>query len=197
MKGVAALFFSARGAGIGPFPQLISLPCAAKIIVAINDRGHIADFVSLKFRAEEATPADPAKQVVTSKRGVSRGQPLEFVSRENFLHFSSDRQIEAVALLPQRIIHQEKAPVGEKAPQGLDLFCRERLKLIFAGDIKERVIEEVAVRKGYFMAGGGRFEAGALKQLFHERRDRQRMRVPIAAPVLDLGEDELGGSLFL
>ena len=43
MEGVPALFFAAGRTGVGPFAQLVALPGAAEIILAINDRRRVAD----------------------------------------------------------------------------------------------------------------------------------------------------------
>src|SRR5574342_190002 len=46
------------------------------------------------------------------------------------------------------------------------------------------------------MPRGGGVDAGACHELFHERGNRQRMRIPIAAAVLKLREHELDRPLL-
>jgi len=43
----------------------------------------------------------------------------------------------------------------------------------------------------HLVALSGGFDAGARHQLLHQRRDRQRVRIPVAAAVLDLREGKL------
>src|SRR5437867_6001525 len=96
MEGVPALFFPPGRASVGPFAQLISLPRAAKIILAINDRRHIAEGDSFEVRIDDPHAADAAQEVITSERGVTGRKPFELVAGKNLLHFSSQRHIEEI-----------------------------------------------------------------------------------------------------
>ena len=61
---------------------------------------------------------------------MAGGQAFELIARENSLHFSPQRLVEAIALLAESIIDQQKAAVGEKAAQDLDLVLSEGVELV-------------------------------------------------------------------
>ena len=78
---------------------------------------------------------------------------LKFVARENPLHLAAHRLVKAVALLAEGVVDQQKAAVGEKTAQVLDLLLRERLELVFAGEIEKRIIEQVPIGESDFVTG--------------------------------------------
>ena len=152
---------------------------------------------SFEVGIDHPRAADAPHQIIASERCVTGRQPFEVRCREKFVASPSECLVESVPLLAQRVVDQQKAAVGKKAPQNLDLFLGEGFKFVFAGHVKKRIIEQVAVRDRDFLSYGGCFDAGAQHQLFHERSDGQGMRIPVAAAILDLGEDELDRPFFL
>src|SRR6266478_6179104 len=137
MEGVPALFFATRRTSVGPFAQLVSLPGAAEIILAINDRGRIADGDSFEVGIDHPRAADAPHQIIASERCVTGREPFELVIGKNSLYFRPYCLIESIALLSQRVVHQQEAAVGKKASQNLDLFLGEGFKLVFAGHVKK------------------------------------------------------------
>ena len=128
---------------------------------------------------------------------MSRRQAFEIVSREDPLHLAAHRFIEAVTLLAERIIDQQKTAVGQKAAQGFHFFLTERIEFVFARQVEKRIVEQVAIRQGDFVLVRSGVDAGPRRQLFDQRGHRQRMRIPVAAAILDLREDKLEPAFFL
>ncbi len=195
VEGVFALFLAAWRARVRPVAELVALPGATEIILTVDDRRGIADGNSFQVRIGDSYAADAPEQVITPQRRVAGGQAFELIAREYSLHFSPQRLVEAIALLAESIIDEQKAAVGEKAAQDLDLVLSEGIELVFAGDVKKRIIEKIAVRNGNFVSGRGGFDTRAQHQLVHQRGDCQWVRVPVAAAILELREDKLDGAL--
>ena len=159
--------------------------------MAIDHRHGIADGDTVESRADHAHPADAPQQIIAAQRGMTGRNAAKFIAGENALHLAAHSFVKAVALLAERVVDQQKAAVGEKTAQVVDFLLSERLEFVFAGEIEEGIIEQVPIDQCDFVTRGGGFHAGARHQLLHQRRDRQRMGIPVAAAILDLGEDKL------
>ena len=197
VEGVFALCFATRCARVGPVAELVPLPGATEIILAVDDRRGIAYGNSFQVGIDDSYAADAPEQVITPERGVAGGQAFELIPRKNSLHFSPQRLVEAIALLAESIIDEQKAAVGEEAPQDLDLVLSEWVELVLAGDVKKRIVEKITVRNGNFVSDRGGFDTGAQHQLVHQGRYCQGVRVPVAATIFELREYKLYGALII
>src|SRR5262245_12578682 len=118
-------------------------------------------------------------------------QPAEFISRKDSLHLAAHRFVEAVALLAQGVVDEQKTAVGKKTPKRFYFLRAKGLEFISPGQIEKGIIEQVIVSQRDFVADRRGFDTGARHELLHERRYRQRMGIPITATIFDLGENEL------
>ena len=122
VKGILALRLAARSTRIGPIAQLIALPGSAEIVLAINHRCRRADGNPFEVRAGDPHAADPAQKVVASERCMSRRQALEFIARKDALQLAAHRLVEAISLLAERIVNEQKTAVTQKAPECFDFL---------------------------------------------------------------------------
>src|SRR5689334_4924298 len=133
MKGVLALRFAARRTRVCPVAQLVTFPGAAEVVLAINDRRRRADGNPFEIRAGDTHAADAPQKIIASERRMAGGQALEIIAGKNSLQLTAHRLIEAVALLAERIIDEQKTTVAQKAPQCFDFLLGKGVEFIFAG----------------------------------------------------------------
>ena len=76
VEGVFALFLAARRARVGPVAELVALPGATEIILAVDDRRGIADGNSFQVRIGDSYAADAPEQVITRSAAWPEGRRL-------------------------------------------------------------------------------------------------------------------------
>src|SRR5512144_65051 len=128
VKGVLALRFAARSTRVCPVAQLIALPGAAEVVLAINDRCRRAYGNPFEIRAGDTHAPDPPQKIIASERCMAGGQALEIIAGKNSLQLTAHRLVEAVALLAERIIDEQKTTVAQKAPQCFDFLLGKGLE---------------------------------------------------------------------
>src|SRR5690348_9414493 len=139
MKRVAALFFAARGALADPVAELVALPRAAEVVLAVDDRRARPHVDALDVRMDHARAADFSEQVKAPHRRMAGGDAGKFLIGKNSLHLAPEALVEAVARLTERVVGEQKAAEREIAAQNVDLLGRERLEVVFAGHVQKRI----------------------------------------------------------
>src|SRR5689334_21435402 len=109
MKRVAALLFAARRALVDPVAELVPLPSAAEVVLAVDDRRARPHVDALDVRMHHARAADFLQQVKAPHRRMAGGNAREFLVGKYPLHLAPKALVEAVARLAERVVGEEKA----------------------------------------------------------------------------------------
>src|SRR5262245_58877097 len=104
VKGISSLLLSAGSARIDPIAQLISLPSAAEIVLAVDHRRRISQVDSLDVGMDHAAAADFSEEIVASERRMAGGEPGKLLIREDFFYLLPEALVEAVTWLTQGVV---------------------------------------------------------------------------------------------
>src|SRR3989338_283403 len=71
VEGIPSLFLASGGARIEPVAQLVSLPGAAKVVMAVDDGSRAAHADSFQVRVDDSHPADSSQEIIAAQRRVT------------------------------------------------------------------------------------------------------------------------------
>jgi hypothetical protein len=169
-----------------PLAEVVACPGTPQVVLAVDEQGTAVVEDHLEEALRQGAPDRSREQVEGLVDDVILGERPERGPREEPRAQGAHAPVEPAPHAALGAVHEQEAAEGEVAPQACHLGVVGGGEVARAGEVQERVAEEVGIGEAQRGRLDAQVDAGALVDLPGQAADRGGTRVPVAA-----GYDEL------